>query len=112
MIIDYEKIPDDLEEMIEEGEFVHGNFSKEFENAMFFRELMERGSLRRSHRIITDKCKNLGTEKTIELLTGKTMEEIYKQIDKEIHDEQIKQLFELAEFHGYILTKKNISKNL
>jgi len=105
MIIDYKEIPSDLDEMIEEGEFVHGNFSKDFEDAMFYHKLMEYGTYRRSHRIITDKCIKLGTSKVISLLTGKTSSELSAQILDEINKEEIENMKLTAKKFGYTLTK-------
>ena len=78
MLINIEDIPYDLEEMIEEQEYICGRYSKAFEEAMFENGLMDYGCTRRSHRIITTKCQNLGWIGTMEVLTGKTKDEIEK----------------------------------
>ena len=111
-MIDYEDIPYDFEEMIEDGEFVHGNFSKKFEEAMFDNELMEYGSYRRSHRIITDKCKELGYWGSVELLTGKTEDEIIRKLDEELKNERIKEMFEIAKEYSYVIIDKDFTKYL
>jgi len=110
--ISFKDIPDDLEEMIDEGEFVHGNFSKNFEEAMFYHELMAHGSSRRSHRIITDKSIDLGLWGTIELLTGKTKEDIENTQKEELTKNEIKKMFSTAREYGYVIIEKDLRKYL
>jgi len=103
MKIKYSDVPSDLEDMIDEGEFIHGDFSKDFEKAMFHYNLMDYGTSRRSHRIITEKCKKLGADGTTELLTGKTIDEIYKETSEKYKQSRIEEMHRIAKDYGYTI---------
>ena len=105
MSLRIDQIPSDLAEMIEEGEHALGSYSEEFEKAMFEHGLMEYGSSRRSHRIITEKCIDLDYWGTMKLLTGLTESEIlayWENINKET---KVKCMFQTAELYGYKISK-------
>jgi len=110
MIISFRDIPDDLEEMIDAGEFCCSSYSDNFEKCMFFHNLMKQGNTRRSHRIITQKCKDIGVDGTIELLTGKSMKSIIKKQNKKTNKKRIKEMFKIAKEFGYELKKINIKR--
>ena len=104
MTITLDKIPSDLEEMIEEEEHVHGNYSREFKDVMFFHDLMENGTYSRSHILMTEKCLELGLEGTLDLITGTNQEERKKIIEEENKKREIKQMYKIAKKYNYVIT--------
>ena len=100
-----DEIPSDLSEMIDEVEHICGNYSKVFEQAMIDNGLMKYGYARRSHRIITTKCEELGYSGTVSLLTGLSelqITAINKGVTKAL---KIKRMFDTARECGYTITK-------
>jgi hypothetical protein len=98
-----EDIPCDLEDMIYDGEHILGNYSEKFDRVMIGMGLMEHGSSRRSHRIMTEKCQNLGYFGTVKLLTGLTETQVREIWAEETKENEIKKMFETAKEYGYII---------
>ena len=103
-----EELPYDLDELIEEDEHILGTYSEKFDKVMIDNGLFEYGTVRRSHRIITNKCRELGYYGVIEILTGLSKEEVKQYFFEQSKKERIQEMKKTAEEFGYILTKKNI----
>jgi len=101
-----EELPYDLDELLEEDEHILGTYSEKFDKAMLDNGLFEYGTLRRSHRIITDKCRDLGYWGVIEILTGLSEEEVNQYFLEQSKNERIEDMKKTAEEFSYILTKK------
>jgi len=101
-----EELPYDLYELIDEDEHILGTYSEKFDKVMIDNGLFEYGTLRRSHRIITDKCRDLGYWGVIEILTGLSKEEVNQYFLEQSKNERIEDMKKTAEEFGYILTKK------
>lgn len=64
------EIPDDLEDFLSEDDIMFYNSGGRFDLAMLERGFFNFGTLRRSHRIITEKFKSLSLEEIYSSLTG------------------------------------------
>ena len=104
-MIKYQDIPYDLEEMIYEKEHCSGSYSDAFDNEMIKLKLFDYGNTRRSHRIVTDKCLELGYWGTVELLTNRTKQDIEIDTYNERVQKEIETMFNLAKEHGYYVVK-------
>lgn len=104
MIITWDDIPDDLEEMLNEGEFRYTGPLK-FEEAMIAHGFFDYGGFSRSHRVVTKKADEAEFEGIVEALTGKTMEEHRARFAKESKQKAIDNMFETAIEYGYQITK-------
>jgi len=109
-ILKINEIPSDFEEMIDAGEHICGDYSNKFDKAMIDNGLFEHGFTRRSHRIITKKCHELGYNKTIELLTNKTFDDILLYWKNESDNRRISAMMETAEEFGYKIEKLKENK--
>lgn len=105
MKINLNDIPCDLEEILEEDEIMCGSFSEKFDKAMLENGLFEYGSLRRSHRHITEKAKTLGYLGVISLLTGLTVECIEFFQNEEKMTSELNTMFSIAKKYGYKVEK-------
>lgn len=101
-MLELKEIPYDLEELLDADDIMYMD-SKRFEDAMLSHGLFECGSIRRSHRIVTEKAKKLGYFGVIELLTGLSEEAVNAVWAEETKADDIKKLNELAEQYGYSL---------
>lgn len=99
------RIPTDLNEMLDEGEFLfYGD--PVFDDAMLKAGFFEHGATRRGHRIVTDKAISVGFIGIVEELTGLTEQEQQEYYLIEIERTELKVLLSLAEKYGYTLQKK------
>ena len=89
-------IPYDLEEIIEEDEFICGTFSDKFDKAMLDSGYFDYGSTRRSHRIITDKAKSKSVNEIKASLLEITVQELEEIEDLIIREYDLKVLHYLA----------------
>jgi hypothetical protein len=105
MILTWDEIPDDLEDMLEEGEFRYIGPVK-FKKAMLMHGFFDYAGLSRSHIVVTDKADKAGSDGIIEALTGISMEEHQARFKKEREEKELADMFRTAKKHGYIVTKK------
>ena len=65
------EIPDDIEDFLSENDIIFYNIDGKFDLAMLERGFFEFGTIRRSHRIVTEKFKSLSIEEIYTSLIGK-----------------------------------------
>lgn len=105
-MIDIKYIPEDLQDYYEYDDISYqGNqlFDDEMIKAGFF----SYGGVRRSHRRITSKFHKTDYYEVISILTGLNVEEIKEKEQQKITIQELQELNNLADKHGYVLVKKD-----
>lgn len=104
-MIDIKYIPEDLADYYDHDDISYQD-NAIFDDAMINAGFFTYGGTRRSHRCITSKFHHTGYYDVISILTGLTEDEIKAKHQEQLQQEELKELYALAEKYNFTVVKK------